>query len=198
MVIRSFQPDISYTWAMKERYNTLYTNAQITHEITRIAQEIIADHSADKPLFVALLRGAAPFASRLMFTIAQLAPDMHPEIDYMMVSTYGSGTSAHEPRIVTDLAPSTNIKGRCVIIIDDVLDKGITAEFVRLHLESMGAREIKLAVLVQKQTERRYPIEATYYGFTANDEWLVGMGMDDAELANEGNRWLSEIREIIR
>jgi hypoxanthine phosphoribosyltransferase len=183
---------------MTERYRTLYTTKQVDEQITRLAHEIVDDHRNDNPLFVALLRGAAPFASKLMFEVARQAPEMHPDLDYMMVSTYGSGTHAHEPRIVTDLAPTTAVKERLVIIVDDVLDKGITAEFVRHHLEGMGARAIQLAVLAQKRAVRVHDIEPDYCGFDAGDEWLVGMGMDDADLAHEGNRWLSEIREIRR
>lgn len=181
-----------------ERYRTLFTKAQVDQQITRITGEMIRDHAHDNPLFVGLLRGAAPFASKLMFEIARQAPDMHPDLDYMMVSTYGSGTHAHEPRIVTDLAPSTVVKGRTVIILDDVLDKGITAEFVRRHLENMGATAVKLAVLAQKQVERVHDITPDYCGFDAGDAWLVGMGMDDADLTHEGHRWLDQIWEIKR
>ena len=183
---------------MPERYNTLHTKTAVDAAISRIAAEIIRDHEASRPLFVALLRGAAPFATKLMFEIAQQAPDMHPEIDYMMVSTYGNATQAHEPQIITDLAPTTEVENRPVIIVDDVLDKGITAQFVREHLQNMGATPPQLAVLVEKQTTRNYPITPDYCGFTASDEWLVGMGMDDADLCLEGNRWLDEIREICR
>lgn len=183
---------------MNERYHTLHTADQIDTEITRIASEVIHDHRGDNPLFVGLLRGAAPFASKLMFEMAKQAPDMHPELDYMMVSTYGAGHLAHEPRIVTDLSPTTAVRDRTVIIVDDVLDKGITAEFVRKHLLSMGAHGVHLAVLAQKQVERVYDITPDYCGFDAGDEWLVGMGMDDAELAHEGNRWLDQIWEIKR
>lgn len=183
---------------MNERYNPLYTEDQVNEQIARIASEVIRDHRDDNPLFVALLRGAAPFASKLMFEIARQSPDMHPDLDYMMVSTYGDTQRAHEPRIVTDLAPTTEVKGRTVIILDDVLDKGITAEFVRTHLMSMGAQAVKLAVLAQKQVERVHDITPDYCGFDATDEWLVGMGMDDADLAHEGNRWIGEILEITR
>src|SRR5690606_31860681 len=103
------------------------TEEQVTARIDELADEIIRDFRGEKPLFIALLRGAAPFAAQLMFAIARKAPDFHPEIDYMMVSTYGSGQKAGEPSIVTDVAPTTTVSGRQVIILDDVLDKGITA-----------------------------------------------------------------------
>lgn len=183
---------------MNERYDKLADTEQVNQQITRIAIEILADEPDRSPLFVGLLRGAAPFSSKLMLEIARKSPDYHPEIDYMMVSTYGGERHASEPRIVTDLAPSTAIKGRDVIVIDDVLDKGITADFVTKHLQARGAANIKLAVLCDKTTQRERGITADYVGFTFDDNWLVGMGMDDAGAANEGYRWLEEIWEIKR
>lgn len=183
---------------MHERYERLATAEQVNQQITRLSSEILRDEPERSPLFVALLRGAAPFSSKLMLEIARQSPDYHPEIDYMMVSTYGAERHASEPRIVTDLAPSTVVEGRDVIIIDDVLDKGITADFVTKHLEVRGARAVRLAVLCDKRTERERDISADYAGFTFDDNWLVGMGMDDADAANEGYRWLEEIWEIKR
>ena len=183
---------------MQNHYRTLYTAAQVNEQIARIASEIIGSHVDDNPLFVALLRGAAPFSSKLMFEIAHQAPDMHPDIDYMLVSTYGDSQRAHEPRIVTDIAPTTTVEGRTVIIIDDVLDKGITADFVRRHFESMGVQNIELAVLARKNVVRVHDITPDYCGFDAGDAWLVGMGMDDAQAGNEAYRWLDEIWEIVK
>lgn len=181
---------------MNDHYRRLSTSAQVDTAIKAMARHIVSDFGDHSPLFVALLRGAAPFASKLLFAIAQQAPEFHPELDYMMISTYGSGQQAGEPRIVTDLAPSTTVTGRTVIVLDDVLDKGITADFSFKHLASRGARDIRLAVLAQKTVEREKPIEADYSGFTFADNWLVGMGMDDAGAAREGYRWLDEIWEI--
>lgn len=183
---------------MDEHYRTRYTADQVNEQIARMASEIIASHANNKPLFVALLRGAAPFASKLMFEIAHQDSGMHPDIDYMLVTTYGDSHRAHEPRIVTDIAPTTTVEGRTVIIVDDVLDKGITADFVRRHFESMGAKEVKLAVLAQKNVVRVHDIAPDYCGFDAGDAWLVGMGMDDAQAGNEAYRWLDEIWEIIK
>lgn len=182
---------------MTDRYSLVASSAEVTARITKLADEILSAHTSS-PLFVALLKGAAPFAAKLMFELSEQNPDFHPELDYMMVATYGSGRHAGEPRIVTDLDPRSSVAGRTVIILDDVLDKGITADFVRTHLLALGAEKIELAVLVDKQTTRVKDIEADYYGLKAKDEWLVGMGMDDADLTHEGHRWLNEIRQINR
>lgn len=178
-------------------YNKLASSDEVDQSITEIAQQILHDHE-ETPLFVALLRGAAPFSAKLMTEIVKQSPDYHPELDYMMVSTYGAGQHAGEPHIVTDLAPSTAVNSRTVIIIDDVLDKGITANFVSAHLHARGAANVQLAVLCDKKVTRQKPVEADYKGFTFDDKWLVGMGMDDAGAVHEGYRWLHEIWEISR
>lgn len=175
---------------------TLASKKQVDSAIANIAQNIIVDMGGKNPLFVALLRGAAPFASQLMFEITHQQPDFHPELDYMVVSAYGSERHARPPEIVTDLSPKTAIEGRNVIILDDVLDTGTTASFTRDHLLKRGASSVNLAVLVQKDIARTGYVAAEYYGFTSGTEWLAGMGMDDHATANEAFRWLDEIRVV--
>lgn len=176
-------------------YKRLIGADDVDTHVRRIATKILQDYD-ELPLFVALLRGAAPFASKLMFEITRQAPEGHPELDYMMVSTYGDDRTAGEPRIVTDLAPSTEVNGRSVLVIDDVLDKGITANFVFEHLKNRGASDVQLAVLAQKDVQRAHDISASYCAFDLGEKWLTGMGMDDAKAAPEAYRWLEEIWEV--
>lgn len=181
---------------MNDRYSQLASTKDVDDAIRQMASKILQDHE-ELPLFVALLRGAAPFASKLLFELVRQAPDSHPELDYMMVSTYGNGQVAGTPHIVTDLAPTTQVAGRTVVVLDDVLDKGITANFVFSHLKSRGATWVELAVLADKEVERTHEeITARYRAFSFGNKWLVGMGMDDAQAADEGYRWLEEIWEI--
>lgn len=175
---------------------SLFSSAEVDSAITALAHDIITATADTKPLFVALLRGAAPFASKLMFEIAKQAPDMHPELDYMTVSTYGTGREAGTPHIAMDLAPDTELQNRAVIVLDDVLDKGITSTFVTSYLLDKGAGSVKLAVLVEKDIDRTSPKHADFACFHAGEEWLVGMGMDDASIARDGYRWLNEIHVI--
>ncbi len=177
---------------MSPNYIQIATETEVSAVITRLATTIVAEHPSS-PLFVSLLRGAAPFSSQLMHSIVDVSPEYHPELDYMMVATYGDEKTAGQPRIVTDITPSTIIKNRTVIIIDDVLDKGITARFVSLHLKNLGALEIKLAVLCDKKTTRLEDIKADYAGFTVEDAWIIGMGMDNASEAKEAYRWTRDI-----
>lgn len=178
-------------------YTRLYTKSEIEHHIDRIADRILADYRGERPLFVALLRGANPFASKLMFALARMDPTFQPEIDYMTVSTYGHDHTAKEPVIITDLAPTTTLDGRPVVILDDVIDQGITAAFVSKNLISRGAASVAIAVLASKAVPNR-TIHATYVGVEAGDRWLVGMGLDDAKNGHEHYRWLEELWEIKR
>lgn len=181
---------------MEKDYDLVANATDVDFKINQIAEQILKDHPAT-PLFVALMRGAAPFASKLMFAIAKLQPDYQPELDYMMVSTYGQDRTAGQPVVVTDLAPSTVVQGRPVILLDDVIDQGITSDFVKDLLLSRGATKVKLAVLATKDVPTRQS-QADYYGFDAGDKWLVGMGLDDAKVTNEAYRWTSDIWEIRR
>lgn len=184
-----------YSGSMTATYQEVASAADVEQKINQLAREILHDYETT-PLFVALLRGAAPFATKLMHAIASESPEFHPELDYMMVSTYGAGRHAGEPHIVTDLAPSTEVADRPVVIIDDVLDKGITADFVARHLQARGASDVKLAVLCEKRTHRVADITADYCGFSFADEWLVGMGLDDSSSVTEGYRWRDSIMQV--
>ena len=181
---------------MEKDYDLVASATDVDHKINQIAEQILKDYPAT-PLFVALMRGAAPFASKLMFAIAKLQPDYQPELDYMMVSTYGQNRTASQPVVVTDLAPSTVVQDRPVVLLDDVIDQGITSDFVKDLLLSRGATEVKLAVLATKDVPARQS-QADYYGFDAGDKWLVGMGLDDVKVTNEAYRWTSDIWEIRR
>lgn len=181
---------------MEQTHNLVASAQQVDAAITKMAQEIISKYP-QTPLFVALLRGAAPFAGKLMFEIVRQSTHYQPELDYMMISTYGTDHTAKQPVIVTDLAPNTVIKGRNVIVLDDVIDQGITSDFVRDLLLSRGAKQVELATLATKDVPGRTS-EADYTGFNAGNKWLVGMGLDDSKTTHEAYRWVDSIWEIRR
>lgn len=181
---------------MEAQYDLIASTEEVDASIKKIAQDILANH-ASTPLFVALLRGAAPFASKLMFAIAAEAPDYHPDLDYMMISTYGDDHNAKHPIIVTDLAPTTDVKGRAIVVLDDVIDQGVTSDFVRDLLLKRGALSVELATLATKAISGRVS-QADYTGFDAGERWLVGMGLDDAADGHEHFRWIDSIWEIRR
>lgn len=191
---------------MNERYTLLYDQNQVRQAIGRIASEITAKHQENDPLFVCLLRGGAPFATRLATEMTRQAPDFHPEVDYMTTVRFGGRDALDEvPLIKTDLSPETEVENRDVVILDVVLDAGVTAEFTRQHLLDMGARYVELAVLVDKEMDRVARIEADYTGFRTPNQWLAGMGMKDLvhtgspdalKSRTEGFRWRDSIWTI--
>lgn len=180
---------------MLKNYTKLASAEEIDQMIDGLARKIIADYPETSPLFVVLLRGAAPFASKLAFALARIEPKYHPDLDYMLVSTYGEDHHAKEPVIVADLAPDTQVAGRTVIVLDDVIDLGVTSDFVKEILVERGAQEVKLAVFASKAVPSRQS-QADYCCMAVGDKWLVGFGLDDATVAHEGYRWLDELYEI--
>lgn len=175
----------------------LCSEEYIEQQIERIAQEVIERYVSFDPLFVCLMRGGVPFASKLMFAITKQNPDFHPELDYLTVSTYGNARKGSEPRIIKDLDPRTTVKERPVVLLDDVFDKGMTAQIAKEHLLDLGASSVDFVVLVSKNHPRaeRVTIAPWLIGADTPSVWLTGMGMDDTGIAKEGNRWLSLVAE---
>lgn len=172
----------------------LASKEALTVRINEMAREVIDRYRQKDTLFVCFMKGGVPFTAMLMHAIAELAPDFHPQVDYMTISTYKDERVAGEPRIVMDLAPDISVKGRTVVMLDDVLDTGTTANFAQSHFYNRGAEEVDLIVLVQKQNERGLYPRAELFGFESpSDLWLVGMGMDDSGKQREMNRWMGSI-----
>ena len=179
---------------MKNTPQQIASSEQVDTIIDQLAQRLFDDYPSS-PLFIVLLRGGAPFATKLMFALTKLSPEYHPELDYMLVSTYGQNRTASKPVIVADVAPSTVVDGRDIIILDDVIDQGITSDFVRETLLDRGAESVRLAVLANKAVEGR-TASADYIGIEAGDKWLIGMGLDDAKHGHEHYRWTDSISEV--
>lgn len=172
----------------------LYSEAEVDERIGQLASEVIDRYKDENPLFVCLMRGSVPFASKLIFEIVRQDKNFNPEVDNMTVTTYGAERRSHPPQVIYDLAPDTETDGRRVVLLDDCLDKGITAAFTSDYLKQHhGAAEVDLIVLVQKQRQRQQFSQATLYGFEAPDVWLTGMGLDDANIRKEAGRWLSYV-----
>lgn len=166
----------------------LVDEARVAARITALGKQIAATYKSENPLFLCLLRGGVPFASQLMFAIVAADPDFHPQMEYMRVKTYGGTRQAHEPEITVTI-DQAEINGRTVVIVDDILDTGRTPGAIESYLQTCGAKEVQLIVLVQKQKPRTQWHEATLHGFELPDVWITGMGCDDTATAPEGYRW---------
>ncbi|MDO9108904.1 MAG: hypoxanthine phosphoribosyltransferase [Coriobacteriia bacterium] len=151
------------------------TEAQITERIRDLGEQISADYGDEPVLLIAVLRGAALFVADLARAI-----DSPVEIDFMAVSSYGSSTkSSGVVRIIKDL--DETIEGRHVLVVEDILDTGLTLKYLLKNLASRGPASLEVVTLLSKEGKQRVPISCRYIGFDVPDEFVVGYGLDYAE-----------------
>lgn len=150
--------------------------AAIQARIAEMAQEIEADYpGADEILMVCVLKGGFVF-------LADLARFMSPRvaIDFIAVSSYGAGTkSSGEVRFQKDL--DTSLEDRDVIVVEDIVDTGLTLKYLQEILRSRAPRSLKTACLLSKPSRRQVNVPVEYIGFTIEDKFVVGYGLDYAE-----------------
>lgn len=151
----------------------LYTEEQLQARVKELGAQITKDYAdKDKILLVSVLRGSYIFMADLSRAI-----DLPCLIDFMVVSSYGAGTtSSGQVEIKKDI--SSSIEGYHVIIVEDILDSGNTLAFLKNYLMTKGAASITIATLLDKPARREKPITADYAGFEVPDEFVVGYGLD--------------------
>lgn len=150
----------------------LVTREEIAVAVKALGAKITADYQGKEPVMVGILKGAVMFYSDLIREI-----DLPLRTDFMSVSSYGAGTeSTGELRIRMDL--SHGIAGRDVIIVEDIVDTGLTLHNLKRHLADRGATSIRIATLLDKPARRRVDLEADYHCFTIPDAFVVGYGLD--------------------
>ena len=156
---------------------TLFTAEQIHARIQQLAAEIDASYPPGAPLhLVAVLKGAFVFLSDLSRALA-LRPIT---LDFIAVSSYGAATkSSGEVRLLKDLdAP---LQGRDVIIVEDIVDTGLTLHYLQEILQARGPRSLRTVCLLSKPSRRKIDVKVDYIGFTIEDKFVVGYGLDYAE-----------------
>jgi hypoxanthine phosphoribosyltransferase len=155
--------------------NVLFTEEQIKQRVNELGHEITERFAGREPLFVGVLKGSFVFMADLIRSV-----DLKSSLDFMAVSSYGGGTSSTGAvKIVKDL--SEDIGGRDVIIVEDILDSGVTLNYLRSYLENRRPASITIVTLFDKPTRRKAPITADFKGFDVPDEFIVGYGLDYAE-----------------
>jgi hypoxanthine phosphoribosyltransferase len=153
----------------------IYTEEQIRQRVRELGAEIAAEYEGRSLLLVAVLRGAALFVADLARAI-----DGPVEIDFMAVSSYGSSTkSSGVVRIIKDL--DEVIDNRDVLVVEDILDTGLTLKYLLRNLASRKPRSLEVVTLLSKEGKQRVPIDCKYTGFAIPDEFVVGYGLDYAE-----------------
>jgi hypoxanthine phosphoribosyltransferase len=150
----------------------LVTKEELAKAVAELGQRITQDYQGKKPVLVCILKGASVFFVDLIRNI-----DLPLEIDFMVVSSYGASTkSSGEVKLVKDLDRS--ILGRDVIIVEDIVDSGMTLNFLKHTLLTRGAASLRIATLLDKPARRVAPLSVDYSCFNIPDAFVVGYGLD--------------------
>jgi hypoxanthine phosphoribosyltransferase len=159
----------------KDLERVLLTEEQIHARLGELAARIDQDYAGRDPLLIGVLKGA-------VLVMADLTRCLHlpVETDWMAVSSYGSGTkSSGVVRILKDL--DRDITGRHVLVVEDVVDSGLTLSWLLTNLESRGAASVEVCTLLRKPGAAKVDITVRYVGFDIENEFVVGYGLDYAE-----------------
>ncbi|WP_078393349.1 hypoxanthine phosphoribosyltransferase [Shouchella patagoniensis] len=153
----------------------LLSEEQIQEKVKELGHDITEEYRDRFPLFVGVLKGALPFMADLIKAV-----DTHLEIDFMDVSSYGKGTvSSGEVKIVKDL--DTKVEDRDVLIVEDIIDSGLTLSYLVELFKYRKARSVKVVTLLDKPEGRKVDLVPDKTGFIVPDEFVVGYGLDFAE-----------------
>lgn len=150
----------------------LLSEDEIREKVRELGGKITADYKNSNLMLVTVLKGAVVFLADLMRQI-----DVPAEIDFMVVSSYGSGVkSSGVVKIVKDL--DVPLAGKDILIVEDILDSGLTLSYIKELLESRGPRSIRIATLLDKPSRRKVDLQPDYIGFSVPDEFVIGYGLD--------------------
>lgn len=152
--------------------NILFTEEDIQHRLAEMARQIEKDYEGHDLLIVGVLRGAVMVMADLGRAFSR-----HLEMDWMAVSSYGSGTkSSGVVRILKDL--DTDISGRHVLIVDEIIDTGLTLSWLTANLASRSAASVEICTLLRKPEALQMQVDVKYVGWDIPNEFVVGYGLD--------------------
>ncbi|MBR2865969.1 MAG: hypoxanthine phosphoribosyltransferase [Elusimicrobiaceae bacterium] len=153
----------------------LFSQDQLAERVNELGREISADYRGKQPLFVGILRGCIMFYADLLRAVS-----VDCNMDFMCLSSYCGTSSTGEVRTMLDLRES--IKGRHVIIVEDIVDTGLTLDYLMKNLQSRGAASIEICCLLDKPANRKAEVHPKYIGFQIENEFVIGYGLDYNEL----------------
>lgn len=156
---------------MSDIKEVLISEEKIQNKVKELGKKITEDYR-DKNLFLlGILKGAVPFMADIMRKI-----DLDLEYDFMDVSSYQGTRSLGEVRILKDI--STSIVGKDILIVEDIIDTGITLNYLTKVLKSRGANSIEIVTMLSKPSRRKVDLPVKYNGFEIEDNFVIGYGMD--------------------
>jgi hypoxanthine phosphoribosyltransferase len=150
----------------------LFTKEEIAATVSRLAAEISRDYRDKHPLLIAVLKGSFVFLADL---VRQL--DFPLEIEFVRLSSYGKGTQS-SGRVRMAAGTTAKIRGRHVLVIEDIIDTGLTAAFLLDYLRQRKPASLKLCTLTDKESRRRVMVNIDYRGLVVPDKFIVGYGID--------------------
>ena len=156
--------------------NVLLSESQIKTRIASLAAEIERDYPSSEEIhLVAVLKGGFMFMADLVRAMSERVT-----MDFMAVSSYGKGTtSSGQVRVLKDL--DSNLEGRHIIVVEDIVDTGLTLHYLQDLLKARAPKSMKTACLLSKPSRRKVDVQVDYIGFTIDDHFVVGYGLDYAE-----------------
>ena len=161
---------------LEKDIDTIFFSAgELQERVKALGAQITHDYEGRDPLFVGVLKGSFVFMADLMRAV-----DLYCDIDFMAVSSYGSGTTTTGAvKINKDL--TYNVEGRHIILIEDILDSGVTLSYLKKYIEARKPASVGICTLLDKPARRKADISADYVGFECPDAFIVGYGLDYAE-----------------
>lgn len=160
---------------------TLFSEGEIAAAIARLAESVARDYSGQPLLLLGVLKGALYVTVDLVRAISRV-PDgpSQVELDFLVVSSYGNSTrSSGEVRLLKDT--NANISGKNVLVVEDIVDNGLTLQYLRSLLSGREPASLKSCVLFDKPYNRRVDVPIDYVGLVTPDEFVVGYGLDYGE-----------------
>jgi hypoxanthine phosphoribosyltransferase len=157
---------------MSDQLKVIIKEDQLKKRIKKLADEISNDYKDKNPVLVGILKGSFIFMADLTRQLK-----MPHQIDFISVASYGSGKQASGAvKWLKDL--SINIEGKHVIIVEDIIDSGLTLNYIRNNLLTRNPKSLKIVTLLNKKKKRKIKIPLKYVGFSIPDEFVVGYGLD--------------------
>ena len=159
-------------WAQHDLGEVVVSAKEVHDRVHELGRQITEDYAQSPPLLVCVLKGAINFMSDLMRTI-----ELPVEVDFMAVSSYGAATkTSGVVRIVRDL--DVDLLNREVLIVEDVVDSGLTLNYLRHYLGARNPKSLEVCTLLLKEGEQRVEQSIKYVGFTIPSDFVVGYGLD--------------------
>ena len=154
----------------------LFDQKQIQEAADRLGEQITKDYAGQKPLVLSVLKGAYLWTADVIRKI-----DLYVDLEFIKISSYHGGvSSSNEISLVTDI--HSDVKGRDVLVLEDIVDTGQSLQFLEDLILSRGANSVRVATLLDKKEGRTVDIKADYVGFDVRNEFVVGYGLDYKDL----------------